>query len=181
MIEIPMAHGHTALIDEKHQELLGWGRKWRPLVQKHTVYAIARLPRLDGKQRTMYMHRLIAGAQPGQKVLHIDRNGLNNTSANLRVVGAAAKPSPDQPTFLATGVTWDAGLRMWAAAIKEDDGTTTRVGIFDEEMDAVKMVEWATMRQHGLIGPPDSASPKAADAADLSSLIGQPWDSLLGD
>lgn len=172
MIEIPMAHGYTALIDEKHQELLGWGRKWRPLVQKHTVYAITRLPRLDGKQRTMYMHRLITGAQPGQKVLHLDGNGLNNTRANLRVVGAAAKQPPDHLNGHCMGVTWDAGLRMWAAAIKEDDGTMTRVGIFDEEMDAVKMVEFATMRQLGLIGPPDSGSPEAAKAPDLSSLLG---------
>lgn len=35
--------------------------------------------------KTIYMHRLLLGAEPGQQLDHIDRNGLNNQKSNLRI------------------------------------------------------------------------------------------------
>lgn len=89
MIEVPLTNGYAAMIDDEDAELVR-RHKWRVLVQPHTAYAIAKLPRKDGKQRTLYMHRLIVGAKPGEHVAHIDRNGLNNTRGNLRVRAAVA-------------------------------------------------------------------------------------------
>lgn len=86
MIEIPLTRGYIAYIDDEHAELVG-GYRWRVLVQRHTCYAIARLPRREGKQRTLYMHRLITSAKPGQTVWHADRDGLRNVKSNLRIWG----------------------------------------------------------------------------------------------
>lgn len=97
MIEIPLTRGYAARIDDEDAELVSRFR-WRPLVQSHTVYAIARLPRRNGRQRTLYLHRLIVGAKPGERVLHIDRNGLNNTRDNLCVQEAAPDILPPAPT-----------------------------------------------------------------------------------
>lgn len=58
---------------------------WRPLRQGDRVYAIAHLPKQDGKQRTLYLHRLIAAAAPGERVRHLDGDGLNNVANNLAV------------------------------------------------------------------------------------------------
>ena len=86
MTEIPLTRGYVAFIDDENAELVG-AYRWRVLVQSHTCYAIARLPRREGKQRTLYMHRLITSAKAGERVLHIDGNGLNNTRGNLSVSG----------------------------------------------------------------------------------------------
>lgn len=96
MIEIRMSRGYSAWIDDGDEELVNQ-HKWRPLVQGHTTYAVARLPRKDGKQRSLYMHRLITDAKPGERVLHTDRNGLNNTRQNLHVQAARGAP-PRSPT-----------------------------------------------------------------------------------
>lgn len=92
MIEIPLTKGYSARIDDDCAELVSPYR-WRALVQSHAVYAIARLPSKDGRQRTLYLHRLIVGAKPGERVLHADKDGLNATRENLSIQDAA----PDMP------------------------------------------------------------------------------------
>ncbi len=87
MIEIRLTRGYVAIIDDGDAELVG-AYRWRILVQPHTCYAIARLPRLFGKQRSLYLHRLVMDAKPGQSVWHTDKDGLNNVRANLRIRGA---------------------------------------------------------------------------------------------
>lgn len=67
------------------------------VVSKHKWYARktrngrvwhARTPSPWPERETIYMHRLILGAQKGQQVDHIDHNGLNNTRSNLRLCDA---------------------------------------------------------------------------------------------
>lgn len=48
----------------------------------------------------IYMHRLIAGAQPGQEVDHIDRDTTNNTRGNLRIVTHAENMRNRRPNAL---------------------------------------------------------------------------------
>jgi len=44
---------------------------------------------INGKQKIIFMHRLIAQTPMGQETDHIDRNGLNNQKYNLRNVNHA--------------------------------------------------------------------------------------------
>ena len=62
MTEIPLTRGYLAVIDDEHADVAG--DRWRVLVQPHTCYAVARLPRLYGKQRSLHLHRLILNAVP---------------------------------------------------------------------------------------------------------------------
>jgi len=45
-----------------------------------------RKARDKGKRHSLSMHRMIAGAEPGQLVDHINRNKLDNRRENLRIV-----------------------------------------------------------------------------------------------
>src|SRR3990167_2024449 len=104
MVEIQLPHGYVAVIDDDDEERVRQHR-WRPLVQGRTVYAIARSPRLRGKQRSVYMHRLIVDAKPRERVAHRDRNGLNNTRANLRV-RTTSRSGTRRGACLPEGLRW---------------------------------------------------------------------------
>ena len=71
----------------------------------------------------IYMHRIVANAQPGQIVDHIDRNPLNNQEANLRICtnaqNCANRPSQrNNGTSRYKGVSWHRQRRRWQAQIQ---------------------------------------------------------------
>ncbi len=156
MIEIPLTRGYAAVIDDEHAELAG-GHRWRVLVQPHTCYAVARLPRLFGKQRSLYLHRLILHAGPGERVEHVDRNGLMNCRANLRIrpVGLGAM-RPGRPASRQEGVEWDAGAGKWSASFDDEEGRTIRIGLYDTEWRATLRRDFVMMRGWGMV--PESMS-----------------------
>ena len=80
---------YTAVIDASDFDLVS-RHHWRPLVRRKTTYAATTI-RVDGVRVVVRMHRLILGITD-PKVLcdHKDRNGLNNSRANLRIADAAS-------------------------------------------------------------------------------------------
>ncbi len=156
MIEIPLTRGYAAVIDDEHAELAG-GYRWRVLVQPHTCYAIARLPRLFGKQRSLDLHRLILNAGPGERVEHIDHDGLMNCRANLRIrpVGLGAM-RPGWPSSRQEGVEWDAEAGKWSASFDDEEGRTVHIGMFDTEWRAILRRDFVAMRRWGMV--PESMS-----------------------
>ena len=112
MVEIQLRHGYVATIDDEDEARVRQ-HKWRPLVQGRAVYAIARLPRLRGRQRTLYMHRLIVEAKRRERVEHRDGQGLTSTRANLRV-RTPTRRGESVPEDLRCskydGVVWDAEM-----------------------------------------------------------------------
>lgn len=153
MIKIPLTRGYIALIDDGDAELVG-GYRWRVLVQPHTCYAIARLPRRGGKQRTQYLQHLVVNAGPSERVEHVDRNGLMNCRANLRIhsVGLGAMwPASGRPSSRQEGVTWDAEAGKWSASFDDEEGRKIRIGLFDTEWRAILRHDFALMREHGLV------------------------------
>jgi len=145
MVEIRLPHGYMAIIDDEDEARVRRHR-WRPLVQGHTAYAIARLPRLRGKQRTVYMHRLVVEAKRGERVEHRDRDGLNNARANLDVRNllrmgrrllAGVRLSKYQ------GVGWDAESGRWEAVVGQH-GASVRIGLFGTEEEAARAFDEAT-------------------------------------
>jgi len=49
-------------------------------------YAATGVSRADGRQTTLYLHRLLMGTPPGLKTDHINHDTLDNRRSNLRVV-----------------------------------------------------------------------------------------------
>ena len=158
MIETPLTRGHVATIDDGDAELVS-SYRWRVLAQRHTCYAIARLPRFQGKQRTLYMHRLIVDAGPGERVEHVDHNGLMNCRANLRIIPVglgAMRLAAGRPTSRQEGVEWDAEAGKWSASFDDEEGRTIRIGLFDTEWRAILRRDFVLMRGWGMV--PDSMS-----------------------
>ena len=83
MKTIPLTQGKVALVDDCDYEKLSQ-HKWHARKDLNTYYAQRRICK-DGKWILIHMHREIIGTPDGMKTDHIDRDGLNNQRANLRV------------------------------------------------------------------------------------------------
>ena len=86
-MEIALTRGFVAVVDDDDYALLS-SFKWCAVVSGHSsdcVYAGSYVRSSNGGQRLVLMHRLVAGAELGDVVDHIDRDGLNNRRENLRI------------------------------------------------------------------------------------------------
>lgn len=87
--KIKLTKGQFATVDDAdHEWLSQW--KWYATWSKHghRFYVTRSIQGLNGKQRTLHMHRLILGLGFGDKLQgdHINRNALDNCRKNLRIV-----------------------------------------------------------------------------------------------
>lgn len=83
---IPLTHGYSAVVDPEDFERFGH-LKWCAAIQRtrgFRVYAKRGVVRPDGSIETIFLHRAIMGAGPGQKVDHRSRNTLDCRRQNLR-------------------------------------------------------------------------------------------------
>lgn len=96
---------------------------------------------------TVYLHRWIMGAGPGEQVDHRDRNRRNNCDWNLRLCtqsqNEAAKPPTRANTSGYKGVTWLKDQECWRASIKVK-GKYYYIGNFkDPVLAATAYDKWA--------------------------------------
>jgi len=123
MREIPLTQGKVALIDDADYELVSQ-YKWFADISRNTWYARTNVKRPNGSWTSLKMHRLIIGAQKGEQVDHRDRNGLNNTRANLRISTVSQncqnKRTPQHNKSGYKGVYYESAHthRPWRAYIK---------------------------------------------------------------
>lgn len=141
-VEIPLTKGKVAIVDAADVE---WLSQWK----WHSVGSYAGTK--DGR-KTMYMHRLITGAKPGEVVDHIDRNPLNNTRANLRI-GTYRQNKINQKlearnTSGFRGVHWHKQMEKWRAVINVD-GKNKHLGLFVDKEEAAKAYDAAAKQYHG--------------------------------
>ena len=140
--------GHEVIVDVADLPEISHFRWALQGSRPNNQYAVARTP--DGKLR---MHRLIAGAKPGEIVDHINGDRLDNRRENLRITDAkgnsqnAGKRKPNgQSRF--KGVCRGARGRNWRASIRQD-GRTRFVGQFKTEEDAARAYDVAAAALHG--------------------------------
>lgn len=125
MKTIPLTNGYKAIVNSSDYRWLS-KINWHARVAhtsrsgKKAIYA-ANNSGEGGNSKDIYMHRLITGAKRGQIVDHIDRNGLNNTRRNLRLLnkrtinGLNSSCSHSSSGF--RGVHWHEAMNKWRARV----------------------------------------------------------------
>lgn len=149
MKEIQLTQGQVALVDdEDHPALVGrkWQASWHPT--SHTWYAKCYL-----RGKLEYMHRLIIGAQCGQRTDHIDHNGLNNQRSNLRLCTQSRnQANMRKPAHGLTsrykGVWRKSGRQVWYAGIRVH-GRSIHLGCFADEKEAALAYDKAARAHFG--------------------------------
>lgn len=147
-IEVPLTRGLVALIDDEDQELVGQ-YTWHAAQRDRTIYAASMGIRRFG----YYMHRLIAGAKPGEHVDHRNGEGLDNRRANLRICTNAENRRNMRKT---RGVSRFKGVarcrtntgRPWHAYIWMHN-RKINLGNYPTEIDAARAYNAASIELHG--------------------------------
>lgn len=160
MIEVPLRGGLVAQIDDQDYDLVS-GYKWTARRDRKTdgIYAVGLK---SGMQNAVLMHRIILGAGPGEVVDHADRNGLNNTRANIRICTYSqnqqnAKKRKNRSTHRSSkykGVSWKVSSNKWRAQIKSN-GQVIDLGLFVDELEAAHAYDKAAREVFGIFSRPN--------------------------
>ncbi len=136
---VPLTRNQITVIDEEDAPLV-LPHSWRVQAVKPGVFYAARSVRIEGQPRTLYLHRMLMGAQPGQKVDHINGDRLDNRrSLNLRLCtesqnrANAGLRSNNTSGF--KGVSWSKDSKKWTTFVRIH-GRGRHYGYFDDPRDA---------------------------------------------
>lgn len=149
--EIPLTKGQVALVDDEDYT---WAAsiRWQYSAtggEGRQGYAISR-PGSRKTVKTVYMHRVIAGARRGEVVDHIDGDKLNNRRSNLRpcshTENARNRPKTARNTSGFKGVKREG--RRWIATIRVE-GRQRRVGAFDTVIEGARAYDIAAIEHYG--------------------------------
>lgn len=114
---ISLTNGYVTVVNQDDLPILDGMRFHAEDGKFPLVYAVSRSKGKD----LLRMHRILIGAKKGQKVDHIDGNGLNNRRSNLRFATSQQNGrncrKPINNTSGYKGVTWNKRGRKWVAQI----------------------------------------------------------------
>ncbi len=99
------------------------------------------------------MHRLIMNAPKGMLVDHINRNGLDNRKANLRIVTHTQNmwnngQRVERYSSKYRGVSWHKRQRRWMAVISVN-GRARTLGYYRDEKEAARAFDRAAKELRG--------------------------------
>jgi hypothetical protein len=146
--KIELTKGKYALVDDSDFEFLSqW--KWCA----HTCGYAVRSMTINGKRKTIYMHRLIMGLDDGSIFIdHINHNRLDNRKENLRFADSAQNKhneginSANKTGY--KGVIYNRFTKKYQAKIRVY-GQRIHLGSFETAEDAAKAYQEAAIKYHG--------------------------------
>ena len=153
MKRIPLSQGLYAIVDDDMYDYLNqW--KWYAGKERHGKYRAMRKEKVDGKWRTIYMHRVVCPAPSHMVIDHINGNSLDNRRANLRPCSQRENSYNKQTTMKMLtfkksrykGVSAQNG--RWRARIYVN-GKHIHLGIYDTEVEAAKAYDRAARQTFG--------------------------------
>jgi hypothetical protein len=147
---IPLTQGRFAKVDPEDYPWLAQFR-WHGKTNATAVYAVRTVTE-DGRTRRIYMHRQIMNTPDHLVCDHVNHDGLDNRSANLRNCTPAQNNANRRPRRATSsryiGVAWDRARRKWAAHVKKD-GRQRNLGLFEDEIAAARARDAAAKKLHG--------------------------------
>lgn len=151
MRTIPLTRGYVAIVDDADYERFSH-YTWRAVVRSNTLYATRHVPKdVDGKHRSILMHREVMDACPGEEVDHINHNGLDNRRENLRICSRLENSRNRIKTWGSSqykGVSWQKDRGKWQAYIKAGK-RMEHLGNFVNEEDAARAYDRAARNYFG--------------------------------
>ena len=151
MKEVSLTKEQIALVDDKDYEFVSQ-YKWFAVEVNDGYYAGRKSSRKLGKQKTLYMHRLIMDACYSQEVDHINGNGLDNRRENLRLCTHAENMHNRKVTSEGSskykGVSWHKSKKKWASRIWLNN-KQIHLGYFKDEIEAAQVYNNAALKYHG--------------------------------
>lgn len=139
MKQIPLSSGKYTLVDDDIYDTLilnKWSFKGR--------YAGRTLPKVNGKRKSVLMHRIILDAPEELEVDHINGDKLDNRKENLRLCTRTENRRNSRAQNKFKGVVWHKQKNKWMSTIKGKF-----LGYFDNDLDAAKAYNEAAKKEYG--------------------------------
>lgn len=152
MRAILLTQEKIALVDDEYYEYLNQWKWFASLDRKNGNWYAKRNAGKWPHQMAVRMHRAIMQAPEGMEVDHIDGDGLNNQSENLRLCTHAGNIQNEKlrknNSSGYKGVCWNKKYSNWSAQI-EANCHNYFLGYFTDPVEAAKIYDEAAKKYHG--------------------------------
>jgi len=153
MKRIPLTQGKFALVDDWWFEFLNqWKWSYQKVLSKSKEFEYAiRTVQAGKKISRVYMHREVLNTPKGMETDHINGNGLDNRTENLRICTTSQNQSNRHAvtgTSKFTGVSWSEAAKKWKGGIKKNY-KQIHLGYFDSEEEAAQAYNQAAIEVFG--------------------------------
>ncbi len=145
MFTISSKHGVFRVLLDAEDFAKAMNHKWHVAKAPHTFYVYTDIV-VNGKRKSLGLHRLITDYPSGFSVDHINGNGLDNRKENLRV--CTHKENSRNSRGGSSKGTYQKKSGRWAARIMID-GKTKYLGTFDTQEEAINEYNESALRHFG--------------------------------